>query len=340
MIWSASLSAQLDWKLSMVAELAGAEKILKTSGLRHAWSSVVRIDNYVLQYDPAAISFWNSAATSCCFASTLAGLGPDVLRLTKNCCLLDFLGAAAAPLLDSTDTEDVVGTKSACSVTHTDTRTSCWMFHVRKIHKLCTWSPETEARQLKTQVETRRSSQTHETETRPRNLKTQVETRQDETLLQKWRDETETFKNHVSRPRHLSRDHIPALSSFLNMFVILSPLLSLYSWKAPFISEKGKLNIVQRARSLTSPWSTANTSWYCSFAMNDTAAWKWLSVTHIKRAVILSTSTWQNCLRFISIFIACCQLNATKLTSHDGVRNLIVVHSTQYTTEYLYLACN
>jgi len=62
----------------------------------------VKIDKYVLLFDPAAISFFTFAATSCCFASVLAGLGPDVLRLTRNCCLLDFLGASAAPLLDGT----------------------------------------------------------------------------------------------------------------------------------------------------------------------------------------------------------------------------------------------
>jgi len=82
----------------------------------------VKIDKYVLPYDPASISFWNTAATSCCFASALAGLGPDVLRLTRNCCLLDFLGAAAAPLLDDTDTAHVVGAKSAESLTHTGTQ--------------------------------------------------------------------------------------------------------------------------------------------------------------------------------------------------------------------------
>jgi len=59
-------------------------------------------------------------------------------------------------------------------------------------------------RHLKTQVETRRSSQTQETETIE-------DTGRDETLLEKWRDETETYENHVSRSRHSSRDHIPGM---------------------------------------------------------------------------------------------------------------------------------
>jgi len=74
-------------------------------------------------------------------------------------------------------------------------------FRNTNLDKLHTCARDVEVprpRQWKTQVETRRSSQSHENETRPRYLKTQVEMRRYSKS-----DKTETLENHVSRP---SRD--------------------------------------------------------------------------------------------------------------------------------------
>jgi len=85
------------------------------------------------------------------------------------------------------------------SVIHTGTRTSCWMFHVRKKHELRTCTRNVEVRRL-------RRDETIEDTGRD-------EMRRDVTPKVTRRDDTEIFENHVSRPRHSSRDDIPVTCS-------------------------------------------------------------------------------------------------------------------------------